>query len=151
MLENELNPVSKDYAEPDSITKYTPLTESYLIPDDLNGWFGKFAVAENTDEIILVRILDETNPDNKNTCRMNQDYISEHALTYRPAACVEFCLQPANKLYNSFQYTDAKIDGHRFVRIELPVNHFQEFLTTFKDILMYGIPPFPGGCCGGLM
>lgn len=118
----------------------------YFTRDVWGGWFSKFAVAENPDETILVRFLDETGPD-KDTYRMNQDYITEHCLTYKPNACVEFCLQPDD----AFHYTDAKIDGHRFVRIELPANDTQRVISTFKDILMYGIPPFPCGCGFGLM
>lgn len=115
--------------------------------DAWGGWFGKFAVAENPDETILVRFLDETEP-NKETYRMNQDYIAEHSLTHdKPDACVEFCLQSDG----AFHYTDAKIDGRRFVRMELPANDTQRIISTLKDILMYGIPPFPCGCGFGLM
>ena len=78
---------------------------------------------------------------------MNQDYIAEHSLTHKPDACVEFCLQSDDALH----YTDAKIDGRRFVRMELPANDTQRIISTLKDILMYGIPPFPCGCGFGLM
>ena len=118
----------------------------FFTRDVWGGWFGKFAVAENPNETILVRFLDETDP-NKNTYRMNQDYIAKHSLTYKPDACVEFCLQPDD----AFHYTDAKIDGRRFVRIELPANDTQRIISSLKDILMYGIPPFPCGCSFGLM